>query len=281
MDTARYGTWEDAVRWLREQPDQQALVRDCYFDDPLLGAAERYWRSEEWQAVRELLPPPGGAALDLGAGNGIASYALARDGWRVTALEPDPSALVGAGAIRSLASESGMDITVLQEWGESIPAADDSFDLVFARQVLHHARDLPQLCREAARVLRRGGTLLAIRDHVVDHPGQLEEFFARHPLHSRYGGENAFTLQDYRGALRSAGFRIRREFGPLDSQMNLSPHTPRSVSAALRRRLERIPGGEIVGSVVGSPLLVAAALRLASAVYRPPGRLHAFLCSRQ
>jgi SAM-dependent methyltransferase len=279
MDTARYGTWEDAVRWLREQPDQQALVRDCYFDDPLLGAAERYWRSEEWQAVRELLPPPGGAALDLGAGNGIASYALARDGWQVTALEPDPSSLVGAGAIRTLASESGMDITVLQEWGESIPAADDSFDLVFARQVLHHARDLPQLCREAARVLRRGGTLLAIRDHVVDHPRQLEEFFARHPLHSRYGGENAYPLQGYREALRSAGFRIRREFGPLDSQVNLSPYTPRSLGELLRRRLARIPGGGLVGSIAGSPFIVAVALRIASAVYRPPGRMHAFLCS--
>ena len=46
-----------------------------------------------------------GQALDVGAGRGIASYALAREGFTVTVLEPDDSHLVGAGAIRSLAEE--------------------------------------------------------------------------------------------------------------------------------------------------------------------------------
>ena len=47
-------------------------------------------------------------ALDLGAGRGISSYALAREGWQVTALEPDPSMLIGAGAIRSLVAKKAM-----------------------------------------------------------------------------------------------------------------------------------------------------------------------------
>ena len=34
-------TWEQAVQWLREQPDMQGLVQACYFDDPLAQAAER------------------------------------------------------------------------------------------------------------------------------------------------------------------------------------------------------------------------------------------------
>ena len=41
-----------------------------------------------------MIPRKAGRALDLGAGNGILSYALAREGWSVTAVEPDPSALV-------------------------------------------------------------------------------------------------------------------------------------------------------------------------------------------
>lgn len=31
-------TWEQAVLWLRKQPDQQELVRDCYFDDPPIAS---------------------------------------------------------------------------------------------------------------------------------------------------------------------------------------------------------------------------------------------------
>src|SRR6266542_1569765 len=51
-------TWEEAVLWLRGQPDQVELVRAGYYDDPLTEAAERYRASTEWQALRTFLPPP-------------------------------------------------------------------------------------------------------------------------------------------------------------------------------------------------------------------------------
>src|SRR5690242_3469561 len=128
-DTPALLSWEAAVRWLREQPDQHELVRACYYDDPLLAAAQRFADGEEWAALRALIPSgPSGAALDLGAGRGISSFALARDGWAVTALEPDPGDLVGAGAIRALAAEARVPITVVEQFGERLPFASDSFD---------------------------------------------------------------------------------------------------------------------------------------------------------
>src|SRR6266542_3674307 len=125
-------------------------------------------------------PAPPGRALDIGAGRGITSYALAREGWRANALEPDASAVVGAEAIRALAKETGVEIEVTQEWGERLPFDDASFDLVIARSTLHHARDLRELCREAARVLRPGGAFIAAREHQssdvadqsLEHPAQ-------------------------------------------------------------------------------------------------------------
>ena len=40
------------------------------------------------------------------------------------------------------------------------------FDVVFARAVLHHTRDLELACREMFRVLRPGGIFVAAREHV-------------------------------------------------------------------------------------------------------------------
>jgi len=82
-------TWEQAVVWLRQQTNQRALVEAAYYDDPLLLAAMRYHASDEWSAIRTLLPKHDRNALDVGAGRGIASYALAKEGYEVVALEPD------------------------------------------------------------------------------------------------------------------------------------------------------------------------------------------------
>lgn len=234
---AEPSTWEAAVAWLRNQPDQAELVRACYYDDPLSDAAERYHASTEWTAVRRLLGNRHGTALDLGAGRGISSYALARDGWQVSALEPDPSELVGAGAIRALARASGLDIRIEQEWGESLPFADASFDLVHGRQVLHHAKDMKQLCREAARVLKPGGLFIATREHVISQSNDLDAFLESHPLHRLYGGEHACLLDEYLDALRGSGLVLARVLNPCQSDINLFPRTTMDLKKELARSL--------------------------------------------
>lgn len=216
-------TWEQAVEWLRNQPDQQDLVKACFFDDPLVDAAKRFHICDEWKGVQQLLPIERGRALDLGSGRGIAAYALAADGWDTVALEPDPSSLVGAEAIRALARETGSKIEVFQEWGERLPFDDASFDLVHARQVLHHAHHLVNLVAEVARVLKPGGILIASREHVISRPEDLQIFLDSHPLHALYGGEHAYTLEQYLDAIRKAGLSISQMLNPWASPINLYP----------------------------------------------------------
>lgn len=272
-------TWEQAVEWLRAQPEQQQLVRDCYYDDPLTDAAHRYSASEEWADVQKYLPAQRGSALDVGAGRGIASYALARDGFSVSALEPDPSPVVGAEAIRLLARGSGLEISVSEEFSERLPFADEQFDLVFARAVLHHTSDLSRACKEFYRVLKKGGRLIAVREHVVSRLEDLPAFFDGHPLHHLYGGENAFLLKQYRGAISSAGFSLQTTLAPFDSPINFAPYTLDLLQKELTAKLPL--GGAFVRGLLRLPVVWRIARVLLRAIDNRPGRLYSFVADKQ
>lgn len=274
-------SWEDAVNWLISQPDQKDLVNACYFDRPVIDALKRYANSAEWKALKNYIPQKSGEAFDLGAGNGIVSYALAKDGWKVTALEPDASNFVGAGAIQAVADSEDVHIEVLREWGESISCADDRFDIVMARQVMHHARDLNLMFKEMSRILRPGGTLIAFRDHIVDSDEGLEIFKNEHPLHKLYGGENAFRLEQYINGIEEAGLTIVETIHHFDSVINYAPRSQKDVTNEVAARLKLPLAVGAAKILFMLPLMSEIVMKLASHAYRTKqGRLVSFICKK-
>jgi ubiquinone/menaquinone biosynthesis C-methylase UbiE len=267
-------TWEQAVAWLRAQPEQQDLVEACYYDLPTINAAKRFEQSEEWLAVKKLLASclPG-KVLDIGAGNGVSSFSFAKAGCAVTAIEPDLSSTVGLEAIRTLAEGHNLNI-------QAIPFPSNTFDIVYGRQVLHHARDLKQLCIEASRVLKPGGIFIATREHVISTSKDLPLFLENHPLHALYGGEHAFLLQEYIQAIKEAGLQIKLTLAPYDSEINYAPTTSSQNRTLIQKKLERFIGKSASNILISSSIFYQMINQIRSWRCRTPGRLYSFLATK-
>lgn len=272
-------TWEQAIEILRDDPQHRELIFNAYLTGDRVGNCQRYAASDEFAEVLGLISqqlPNAHDVLDMPGGNGIATYAFANSGFDVTAIEPDGSDMVGRGAIRYVLEQTGLQARIVDAWGEAMPFPDASFDLVFVRQGLHHASDLKSMLAEIARVLRPGGALLACREHVVDnYRGSLKAFLASQADHQLYGGENAFTLPDYRDAITLAGLTIKHELGPYDTVINAFPNTP----DVLRAKIAASRPGKLL-----CRLLSEAAVANMGIWYlrrrKAPGRLYSFLATK-
>lgn len=97
--------------------------------------------------------PPGSEVVDVGAGTGHLTSALASAGHRVTAVEPDPG-------MRALTG-SRVDVPVLDGGLPDLPLAAGSVDVAVANFVLNHVDDPRAGACELGRVSAPGGVVLA------------------------------------------------------------------------------------------------------------------------
>jgi SAM-dependent methyltransferase len=114
-------------------------------------------------AVDWLVPAGAQVAVDVAAGTGLLTRALAERVPEVIAIEPDDR-------MRAVLSDRTPGVRALAGYGESIPLPDESADAVFVSSAWHWM-DEPRAIPEIARVLRPGGRfglLWTSRDREVD-----------------------------------------------------------------------------------------------------------------
>lgn len=285
--------WEQTIQYIRTKPEYLELVEKAYFEEDLSLNVERFRQSEEFRETQSLLKqyaPKAKRLLDIGSGNGISAVSFALEGYEVVSVEPDPSTTIGAGAIKLLKAQYGLNqLEVYESFAEDIQFPDVSFDVVYSRQCMHHAYDLQKFVNEAYRVLLAGGIFFTVRDHVIYDEKDKALFLEAHPLHKYYGGENAFTRDEYQNAIKNAGFHLEKVLSHFESPINYFP-----LSTEEKKRKEKEHHALIQSIVKGKLKFLSGigfinemAARYVSAKLIPPfdeqsipGRLYSFISKK-
>lgn len=137
--------------------------------------------------------------LDVGCGTGVLSLLCAERGHDVTGVDFAPGMLERA---RAKADRAGRSVEFVRGDAETLPVADDAYELISARHLVWTLPDPDRAIREWRRVVEPGGRVLLIEGHwnhdepwdeyerVHDDlpmydgraPGELREFLAEHGL---------------------------------------------------------------------------------------------------
>jgi len=100
------------------------------------------------------LNPVGLRVLDVGCGGGLLAEKLAAMGCSVVGVDKSPATLDVA---KEHSVSMGLNITYLEANAESLPFADDEFDVVFCCDVLEHVDSVDTVIKGIARVLKPDG----------------------------------------------------------------------------------------------------------------------------
>jgi SAM-dependent methyltransferase len=188
-DYERFFTAYDAWRY-----HQEAHIPDC------LDRID--WRDQK--------------VLEIGLGQGAESEQLIRRGARWSGLDLTQESVDRVSArlaIRSLAHDDLRQGSAL-----AIPWPDDTFDIVFSHGVLHHIPDIRLAQTEIHRVLKPGGTLVAM-------------------LYARASLNYQLSIRIVRRAVLAAAYPLRRS-RLLDASPMLRQHLDNAETEGLRNYLE-------------------------------------------
>jgi SAM-dependent methyltransferase len=154
--------------------DDQTVVREQYSTETNLRARKALWEDAEgddpkevlWRTIEAWQPQ---RMLEVGGGEGeLAERIQSELGALVSFIDFSPR-MVELARARGIEAQEG-DV-------QRLPFADGAFDTVIAAWMLYHVPDLDAGLGEIARVLTKGGALIAVTNS-VQHIAELRELLA-------------------------------------------------------------------------------------------------------
>jgi SAM-dependent methyltransferase len=182
---------------------------------------ESYWKGHQdldrtystgGRLAREILRDggvQGRRVLEVGAGSGRDSLALAREGAIAIVLDYSPASLL---LVQQQARAQQLPIHLVRADALAMPFRDGAIDVVFHQGLLEHFRDPRPLLRENARVTRRGGRV------IVDVPQTFHPYTLMKQVLIAFntwfaGWETQFTPAGLERRVAEAGLLVRRTYG--------------------------------------------------------------------
>lgn len=186
--------------------DVKSLSTDRFnrFAERYVNAAQLGGTEEPQKLVAMAKPLPGDRVLDIATGGGHTALAFAP---HVASVYAHDLALGMLNAARTYLDSRGAPAVYVAGDAESLPFANETFDIVSCRIAQHHFPDVFKFMQECARVLRPGGRLVQ-QDQVApdaDRDGRYLDSFERlrDPSHVRVQSE-----LEWRGLYLDVGLTV-------------------------------------------------------------------------
>lgn len=176
--------------------------------------AEKYVSSEthskgpDLQKLKEWLNPGNEwKVLDIATGGGHVARTLAPHVKMVVASDITPEMLVASR--KHHRSEGLGNIVYILADAESLPFPEGEFDAVTCRIAPHHFEDKAAFVREAARVLRKGGSFLLVDNTAPEDP-DLQSFMNTFERLRDHTHVECATIAQWTNMIRDAGLTVEK-----------------------------------------------------------------------
>ena len=161
-------------------------------------------RLKKCRRIIEKLPV--GKMLDIGCSNGEWGTYWQTHGWQCAGVDIDREHV-------EIAKSHGMDARHCDLNHDRLPFGDESFDLIFAGEVIEHLIDTDGFLSELSRCVRRGGAILITTPNLVSFENRLRILLGMYPIWLNYnlsgsGHVRGYTPRILKKQLAEHGFRV-------------------------------------------------------------------------
>lgn len=158
------------------------------------------------KCVKIMKSLPLGRLLDIGCSNGDWACYWDSLGWKCSGVDIDREHV-------DIARQRGIDAKHCDLNSERLPFEDESFDLIFAGEVIEHLVDTDGFMRELRRCLRPGGAVLITTPNLVSFENRLRILLGIYPIWVNYnlagsGHVRAYTARVLKKQLLEHGFQV-------------------------------------------------------------------------